>query len=521
MDEIIKDLNKKETNNKFSLFLKNNFNKRIAMRRVQKFGGWLSSMIMPIIGLMIAWGLLTAFFIEKGWTPVAIIEEYIVGNVINYLIPVLIGFNAGRIVHKDRGGFIAAFVVFAVVLGNKYNPGFAENSTPSPQFLSAMIVGPVSAGILLGIDKLLDGKVKQGFEMLVNNFVMGFLAFGLGIGAFYGMPYVFNSITWALGELVRLLINNKLIFLSALIVEPAKIFFLNNAINHGVFTALSQDLYRQYGKSILYLLEANPGPGLGALLTIIIFDKKQRGNATGASVIHFFGGVHEVYFPFILMKIEMLIALIAGGLVGDAIFQIFDAGLIAPASPGSIIAISIFIASGAMNYVGVFLGVFAACATTLLVGSLIHIIMRRKYKSKELSYEEAVNKVNDLKGKESKYLKPNSEHGVSLPNIEDVKTIIFACEAGMGSSAMGASVLRKKLKENKIGVEVINLPVKELPSDAMFVITQEQLTDFAKQKAPNAIHKSITNFLDKNFYDKIILDFNKKIEMTDEKRKTI
>ncbi|AKU80021.1 PTS mannitol transporter subunit IICB [Spiroplasma turonicum] len=518
MDEIIKEINNRETNNKFALFMKNNFNKRIAMRRVQKFGGWLSSMIMPIIGLMIAWGLLTAFFIEKGWTPVEAIEKYIVGNIITYLIPVLIGFNAGRLVHKDRGGFIATFVVFAVIMGNQYNPGFAEGSSASPQLLSAMIVGPASAGILKGVDKLLEGRVKQGFEMLVNNFVMGFLAFGLGVGAFYGMPYIFNSITWALAEMVRVLITNKLIFLAALIVEPAKIFFLNNAINHGVFTPLSLELTRTYGKSILYLLEANPGPGLGALITFMIFDKKQRGNAAGASIIHFFGGIHEVYFPFILMKIEMIFALIAGGLVGDAIFQIFDAGLIAPASPGSIIAISIFIAPGAMNYAGVFLGIAASCGTTALVGFLIHFIMRKKYKKMSTSYEEAAAKMQDLKGKESKYVKTNKL--TDLPKLQDVKKIIFACEAGMGSSAMGASVLRKKLKENNINIEVVNYPVKELPNDAMFVITQEQLSDYAKQKAPNAIHKSISNFLDKSFYDKIILEFKENLEIKNEERTT-
>ncbi|ASP28489.1 PTS system, mannitol-specific IIC component [Spiroplasma corruscae] len=513
MDEIIKELNKKESKNKFQLFFKNNFNKRIAMRRIQKFGGWLSSMIMPIIGLMIAWGLLTAFFFSGGWVPVEIIDKYISQNVIIYLIPTLIGFNAGRIVHKDRGGFIASFVVFAIIVGNQYNPGFQEGATSSPQFLSAMIAGPLAAAILKGIDKLLDGRIKQGFEMLVNNFVMGFLAFGLGVGAFYGMPYVFNSITWALAEVVRFLVNNKLIFLTALIVEPAKVFFLNNAINHGVFTPLSQGA----PKSILYLLEANPGPGLGALITFMIFDKKQRGNAAGASIIHFFGGIHEVYFPFILMRIEMIIALIAGGLVGDAIFQSFDAGLISPASPGSIVAISIFINSSGLDYAGVFLGILGSTGTSLLVGVLIHLIMRKKYKKSEVNYEDAAKKMQDIKGKESKYVSVNKSAKVDLSNI---KTIIFACEAGMGSSAMGASVLRKKLKDANIDIKVVNYPVKELPDNAEFVITQVQLSDYAKQKAPNAIHKSITNFLDKSFYDKIILEFKEKLETNNEERKT-
>ncbi|AOG60495.1 PTS system, mannitol-specific IIBC component [Spiroplasma helicoides] len=519
MDEIIKELNEKETNNKFKLFLKNNFNNRTAMRRIQKFGGWLSSMIMPIIGLMIAWGLLTAFFIEKGWTPVKAIEDYIVGNVIQFLIPILIGFNAGRLVHKDRGGFIGAFVVFAVVVGNIYNPG--DSGKAAPQFLSAMAVGPAAAGVLKGIDKLLEGRIKQGFEMLVNNFVMGFLAFGLGVGAFYGMPYVFNAITWALGEAVAFLIGHKLIFLAALIIEPAKIFFLNNAINHGVLTAIGTAAARDAGKSILFLLEANPGPGLGALIAFMIFDKKQRGNAAGASIIHFFGGIHEVYFPFILMKIEMLVALIAGGLVGDAIFQAFDAGLIAPASPGSIVAISIFIKSEALNYAGVYLGILGSIGASLGVGILIHLLMMKKYKKQSAnSYEEAAQKMLDIKGKDSKYVKTKGAKGEST-KLGDVKTIIFACEAGMGSSAMGASVLRKKLKEAHIDIKVVNFPVKELPEDAQYVITQEQLSNYAKQKAPNAIHKSIQNFLDKAFYDKIVIEFSEQNGVpNNEERKT-
>ncbi|WP_035026480.1 PTS mannitol transporter subunit IICB [Entomoplasma lucivorax] len=492
------------------------------MRRVQKFGGWLSAMIMPVIGVIIGWGLLTAFFIPDGWTPVKAISEHVTGNLINYLIPILIGYQAGKLVHGNRGGIMAAFVVLGVIVGNQFNPGFETGASPTPQFLGAMIVGPIAAGILKGFDKLVEGKIKEGFEMLVNNFSLGIIGAILCIGAFYGMPYVINSIGWVFGKIVKAAIEAKVIFLAAIVIEPAKLLFLNNAINHGVLTPLGIQMVAEQGKSILFLLEANPGPGLGMLLATIVFDKKLRGQAAGASVIHFFGGIHEVYFPFALVRPVLIVSLLAGGLAGDAIFQAFNAGLIAPSSPGSIIAVFTMTKSEALNYAGVAVGVFGAAAVSFGVASLIFLIGHKKFKKqghKEL--QQANIKVTELKGKESKYIKfdkPITDGKVVDDKISAIpKTIIFACDAGMGSSAMGASILKKKIKEAGLNIKVVNYAIKELPSDAEFVVTQNTLTELAKNKAPKAVHKSIENFLNKEFYDKIIGEIKEKIEPNDEK----
>ncbi|AXK50944.1 PTS mannitol transporter subunit IICB [Spiroplasma alleghenense] len=507
MKEVIKELDSQlSSKERHKLFWKRNFAKQTVVRRIQKFGGWLSSMIMPMIGIMIAWGLLTAFFIPTGWTPVAVINDYVVANMVTYLLPTLIAFNAGKIVHGTRGGMIATLVVFGVIAGNQVNPGFLEGSTPSPQFLAAMSVGPLAAGILKGFDKLVENRIKQGFEMLVNNFSLGIIGAILCIGAFYGMPYVFNSISWAFFKAVEFLINNSLIFLAAIIIEPAKVLFLNNAINHGVLTPIGTQMATEQGKSVLFLLEANPGPGFGMLMAIILFDKKSRGNATGASVIHLFGGIHEVYFPFVLMRFEMILALITGGIAGNVVFQIFNVGLISPASPGSIIAIFVFAQSSAMNYLWLAVGILASSGASFGIATLIFMINRKKYaKQGQEELDLATKKTIELKGKKSSVLKVKEV-------TKTPKLIIFACEAGMGSSAMGAGLLRKHLKAANLDIEVKNYPIKELPDNSEFVITQSALTPLAVKKCPNAQHRSISNFLDNNFYKVVVGELEESID---------
>lgn len=515
MDEMIKI--KKEINSQYSsskrakLWFLDNFNKNVVMRRTQKFGGWLSAMIMPVIGVIIGWGLLTAFFVGAGWTPVAAIDKYIVGPTINYLIPILIGFHAGKIVHGGKGGVIGAFATMGIIQGNIFNPGWWDGASSGPQFLGAMIVAPIAAGLLKGFDKLVEGKIKIGFEMLVNNFAMGIIGAFCIVGAFYGMPYVINGIAYVFKLIVGGLVDANLIFLAALIVEPAKVLFLNNALNHGIFTTIGLEEVAQGGKSILFLLETNPGPGLGLLGAYMIFDKKLRGQAGGASIIHLFGGIHEVYFPFALMRPVMILALISGGLVGDAVFQIFGAGLASVASPGSIIAVFIA-ASGTSggNYGAIAGGIIASCGASLAVASLFFIINHKKYKKQGTDQLDlAKDKVVELKGKESKVIKTTQkEDKVEATKVAKKtkipKLIIFACEAGMGSSAMGAGLLRKKIKAAGLDIQVKNYAVKELPDDAEFVITQTSLTDLAKHKIPTADHRSISNFLDGAFYDNLI-----------------
>src|SRR5512132_307094 len=124
---------------------------------VQRVGAFLASMVMPNIAAFIAWGLITAVFIPVGWLP----NEHaakLVAPIITYLLPILIGYTGGRIVHGQRGAVVAAIATMGVVVG-----------TDVPMFLGAMVIGPITALLLKMIDSFVQERTKVGFEMLVDN----------------------------------------------------------------------------------------------------------------------------------------------------------------------------------------------------------------------------------------------------------------------------------------------------------------------------------------------------------------
>ena len=302
---------------------------------VQRFGTFLSGMIMPNIAAFIAWGFITAFFIEKGWTPVEGLGGFgkdatgatnigLVGPMIRFMLPILIAMQGGRMIYGVRGGVVGVVATMGVIV-----------ATPLPMFLGAMIMGPLAAWCMKHVDKLWEGKIKPGFEMLVNNFSAGILAAALAVIGYFVFGGPIEAVSTALGNGVDWLIDNSLLPLASLIIEPAKVLFLNNAINHGVLTPLGIQEAAEEGKSILFLLEANPGPGAGLLIAYSIFGTGvARNTAPAALIIQFFGGIHEIYFPFVLLKPLTILATIAGGMVGILTLVIFGAGLRAPAAPG-------------------------------------------------------------------------------------------------------------------------------------------------------------------------------------------
>jgi PTS system mannitol-specific IIC component len=316
-------------------------------------------MVMPNIGAFIAWGLITALFIPTGWVPNEPLSEAIVGPMITFLLPLLIAFSGGNLVHGRRGGVIGAIAVMGVIVG-----------TDVPQFLGAMIMGPLAAYVLKLFDGWVEPKIKTGFEMLVNNFSQGILGGALAILGYYAIGPVVQSLTTVLGNGVDVLVANRLLPLASIIVEPAKILFLNNAINHGVLSPLGVEQAAEAGKSILFMIETNPGPGLGILLAFWFTGPKEiRPTIPGAAVIHFFGGIHEIYFPYVLMKPQTIIAAILGGASGVLTFLITGAGLVATPSPGSIFAYIAVTPRG--NYIGMFLGVLIATAVSFVSAAFI------------------------------------------------------------------------------------------------------------------------------------------------------
>ena len=441
---------------------------------LQRFGKFLSAMIMPNIGAFIAWGFITALFIPDGWLPnegLASIQPYM----LTYLLPILIAYTGGKMVGGDRGGVMGAIAVVGCIAGVGGTDG-------QPMLMAAMIIGPFAGWVIKKFDKIMDGRMPAGFEMLINNFSIGIIGMLIAILGYYVIGPVMTTIMSVLTAGVKFLIAKSLLPLVAIFVEPAKVLFLNNAINHGIFTPMGAE------NPIVYMIEANPGPGLGVLLAYWFFakEKNTRDSAPGAIIIHFLGGIHEIYFPYILMNPVVIIGPIVGNICAIAFYLITNCGLNGPASPGSIIA---FLSMSPKSQIlFVLLGVLLAAAVSFVICSFILKATGGGKGGKSL--EEAQSQKNAMKA-EAK--------GIAVANVEvaadAVKKIIFACDAGMGSSAMGATKFRNRIKDARPEIVVKNSSVDNIPADCDIAVVQATLQDRARAAAPQAKLVIINNFL--------------------------
>lgn len=461
---------------------------------VQKLGTNLSSMIMPNIGMFIAWGLITALFIDTGWWPNEELAQ-LVDPMLYYLLPIMIAYQGGKLVYEERGGVVGAIATMGVIVGSLI-----------PMFIGAMLMGPLGGWVMKQFDKLFLDKIRTGFEMLYNNFSAGILGVLLAILGFYAVGPAVTGGTNLMAQGVDFIIQAGLLPLANIFIEPAKVLFLNNAINHGILTPLGTEQVLEAGKSVLYLLEANPGPGLGILLAFMVYGKgSARSSSSGAMLIHFFGGIHEIYFPYVMMKPSLFLAVIGGGVTGTFVNQLLNAGLTAPASPGSIIAVMGMTPRG--EWFQVLAGVVSAAIVSFAIAAFI--LRRDKGTEEDYDLESQVAESKSMK-QTSKGASTTGEAVEEIPT-SDIQNVIFACDAGMGSSAMGASLLRKKFQSEDIEVGVTNSAINQLSADAQtLVITQKELTNRAKEKAPNATHVSVDNFLQSPKYDEIVGEFSGK-----------
>lgn len=484
---------------------------RTIKEKSQVFGSYLSAMITPNISVFIAWGFINVLFSEDGFLPNEDLAE-LSNHMIYYLLPLLISFTGGKIVYGYRGGVVGATATIGLIIGMDI-----------PMILGSMLMGPLGGYVIKQFDKTLERKTRQGFEMFVNNFSAGFTAFILTLLAFLIVGPVFESLTKAMSTGVNVIINLGLLPLTSIFIEPLKLLFLNNIINHGILTPLGVTEVAATGKSILFLLETNPGPGLGLLLSLCIFGKGiTKQSTSAATAIHFFGGIHEIYFPYIIMKPLLLIAVIAGGMSGILTFSLLNAGLVAMPSPGGIFSIIILTLKG--DYIAVLAGVIIAAVVSFLVSSFILTIsVKEEYvdenNEQELNMEEhtissilnsekdIADRVNEGKqsiGEQRVFTKAyQNEEQLNKPT-QEVNKVIFSCDAGMGSSAMGASILRDKFKQAGIKIDVTNTSINNLPDDADIIITHQSLTERAKAKLPCAEHISISNFLSSPKYDELV-----------------
>ena len=435
--------------------------------KIQNFGRALSAMVMPNIGAFIAWGLITALFIPTGWFPNEHLAK-LVSPMLTYMLPLLIGYTAGHNVAGVRGGVIGAIATAGVIVG-----------TDVPMFIGAMIMGPLAAWIIKQFDKAVEGKIRAGFEMLVNNFSLGIIGMLLAIVGYLSVGGAISWITELFESGVVYLKDNNMLPLVSIFIEPAKVMFLNNAINHGILTPLGSVQVQEFGESIIFFLESNPGPGFGLLMAYWIFGKgTAKSSAPGAVLIQFIGGIHEIYYPYVLSRPILILPMILGASSSILFMTLAHAGLIGPISPGSIISVIIMSASGKMliNVAAVLI----AAAVTFLTSALI---LRRSSK------EDDVLPENRFKPK----YKVDAERAAAAAKIAH---IVFACDAGMGSSALGATRFRKRVESLGLGLKIDNSSVNSIPADADVVVCQQGLASRAKGNAPLVRIVAINNFLE-------------------------
>lgn len=461
--------------------------------KIQTFGRFLSGMVMPNIGAFIAWGLLTALFIEKGWFPNEQLSS-IVNPMLTYVLPILIAYQGGKMVGGDRGALMGAIATIGVICGTEYT-----------MFMGAMIMGPLAGLVIKKFDKAVDGHIPAGFEMIVNNFSVGILGLIMAVIGYYLIGPFMGVILGALSAGVNVLVTHGILPLVTVFVEPAKILFLNNAINHGIFSPLGAEQIAETGKSVFYMIESNPGAGTGVLLAYMFFskDKKTKDSAPGALIIHLFGGIHEIYFPYVLMNPLLLLAAIGGSLAAMTYYTVFDLGLSGPASPGSVIAFLLMAPKG--STLAVLLGVVIAAVVSFVIAIPIIRLTGNKH---EGSLADASAKMKDMKaaskGEAVSASADAIEQQTAAIPAEEIKHIVFACDAGMGSSAMGASVLKKKLQKAGLDIEVTHASVSSIPPEAQIVVTHQDLKERAMKSAPQARLVTITNFMTAPEYDELV-----------------
>ena len=447
---------------------------------IARFGKFLSAMVMPNIGAFIAWGFITALFIDTGWIPNAELAS-IQPFMLTFLLPVLIAAQGGKMVGGDRGRVMGAIAVMGCIAGVGGTEG-------QPMLMGAMIMGPLAGWVIKKFDKMMENRMPAGFEMLINNFSVGIFGMIMAILGYYAIGPVMSAILSVLSAGVAFLVNHSLLPLVSVFLEPAKVLFLNNAINHGVFTPIGAEQVAEAGKSIMYMLETNPGPGLGVLLAYMFFskDRTTRGSAPGAIIIHFFGGIHEIYFPYILMNPVVIIAPIVGNACAILFFSIMNAGLNGPAAPGSIIAFTMM--SPRSSIFVSWIGVAIAAAVSFVIAAPIVKMAGAK------NLEEAQGQMQQMKA-EAKGTAASAAADAPLADGSAVKKVIFACDAGMGSSAMGATKFRNRIKDERPDLIVTNTSVDNIPADADVVVCQQVLADRARACAPQAHLVAIGNFL--------------------------
>src|SRR5699024_12554995 len=125
-----------------------------------------------------------------------------------YLLPLLIAYTGGKLISDVRGGVVGATATMGVIAA------FPD----SPMLLGAMIMGPLGGYLMKQVDAVLVPRIRQGLEMLVNNFSAGFLAFFLALFGYYGLGPIVSWLTLLLGRLVDIIVYAGLLQFSDIFI---------------------------------------------------------------------------------------------------------------------------------------------------------------------------------------------------------------------------------------------------------------------------------------------------------------
>lgn len=456
-------------------------------RKIQSFGGFLTGMVLPNIGAFIAFGLLAALFMPTGWFPNAEIDA-IRAPMLRFMLPLLMAYTGGSMVAGTRGGVIGVIGTFGVIA-----------SSTVPMFIGAMVMGPLSAYIIKKFDKVIEGRVRSGFEMLVNNFSIGIIGLMIAICGYLAFGPIIVILNDFFRNCVGVLVEKNLLFVLPVFTEPARMLFLNNAISQGIMNPMGIQDAAETGKSIYFLMTSNPGPGLGMLLAYWMFGKgNAKDNAPSASIILLFGGIHEIYFPYVLMKPVLILSTMVGWMCSNLYFNLVHAGLVAYPSPGSLISYLLMCPPG--EHIKIIIGLLIGAGVSFIIAAPLLRADKKVYTEDNLA--SSIELMKELKGSKKETVDKQSQ--VSSYKNKTVKQIVFACDAGMGSSAMGASLMRNKVKKSGLNIEVINTAIEKIPATADIVICHKSLHERAEKVVPHADFVTITNFINAPEYDVLI-----------------
>lgn len=432
-----------------------------------------------MIGIFIFVGILSVIFGDYGWAPnenIYAISQFVYSYVIPALIAYAAGNHMGQIYEKrpdvpktginHAGGAIAVMAAAGIMIADK-----------NCAILGAMILGPICGLLWKHVLEPLTRKAVQGMEMLTRNLVAAVVGAAFSIAAYYVLTPVLSAVTHVIMMGVDWLIAHKLICLTSVLIEPAKVFFLNNSIHHGILLPLAMQQAEQNGSSMLFLLETNPGPGLGVLLALWLSNRKKRKEYAAYMFVECIGGIHEIYFPEVLANLWLLLALIPGGMAGIlcmSVFHVASAGLV---SPGSILTLLFMSGHHVLGTL------FAVAISTAVSCAIAFLILKRQGKwyteaaiSAQEEKEEAVQeKKEETVQEKRKVLEKELMQGIKIG---------FICDAGVGSSAMGAALFRRKLREEGMdGITAEAYAVDQIPEDLTIGVCQRAFLEILQKES--------------------------------------